>query len=161
MIRTLTPRSHRHGRPPIPPAAREAAWTMGPFRHLCLLILPVLILTACATTTNSDRAAAGDDRDVISGEYLRQTDATNVLEVIERVRPNWLVSRGTRSMRLETEIIVVLDETYFGGPETLRNFRPEEFRMIRYIDGATATSTFLGIGSRHVEAAIVLQTRDR
>ena len=159
MLRSLTQRSNQPGRPSVVPVAWPVSYPVARFRRFCWLLLPVLFLTACATTPSSDRA--GDDRDVIDGEYLRQTDATNVLEVIERVRPNWLVSRGARSMRLQTEIIVVLDETYFGGPETLRNFRPEEFRMIRYIDGATATSTFLGIGSRHVEAAIVLETRSR
>jgi hypothetical protein len=52
-----------------------------------------------------------------------------------------------------------VDGRYYGEVHTLRQFRPEDVMQVRYVDSATATATVRGIGSRHVEAAILVEMR--
>jgi hypothetical protein len=65
-----------------------------------------------------------------------------------------------RSTRLETVILVYYDGTRLGGVETLRDLSTENFRSIRVLDSATA-GQLPGLGSRHVERAIMISYRSR
>jgi hypothetical protein len=124
---------------------------------LCLLMVASLV--ACASGSSGERSSRDSSR--ISLQELEATRMQNMYDMIERERPRWLLSRPARSFHLDTEIVVAVDGRYYGGIESLREFAPETIREVRYMDGPTATATINGLGSRHVEAAIVLDTRRR
>jgi hypothetical protein len=123
-------------------------------RSLALGSLAVIAAACASGSSGSTR-----DADRISQEELDATLAANLYELVERERPRWLRGRSERSFRLETEIIVAIDGRFFGNVESLRQFGPGEVRELRYLDGPTATATLTGIGSRHVEGAILLEMR--
>jgi hypothetical protein len=113
-----------------------------------------LALGGCATSSGT---MAGD-RNLITEEELASTTATNVYEVIDRLRPLWLHSGGPRSIALETEIAVIVDGSYFGSLQALRTVSPQGVWRIRYIgDAAEAAAAMPRLTtSRVVEAAILI-----
>lgn len=88
------------------------------------------------------------------------TEATNLYEVIRRLRPRWLQVRSTRSFNMETLIAVLQNDMYLGGAETLKEMSPELAYEIRYMDGTRAANVIPGLMSgQHIEAAILVNTR--
>jgi hypothetical protein len=86
--------------------------------------------------------------------------ATNVYDVINRLRPRWLNVRGTRSFSMETEIVVFQDQMLLGGPDELKQLPPEIAYEIEYMDGSRAIAALPGLMSgRHIEAAIIVRGR--
>lgn len=100
----------------------------------------------------------GRDRNVISPEEIAASEARNAYELIQRLRPLWLQSRGDRSTRLETVIVVYQDNAMLGGIDTLEGIPIEMVRSVRALDSAEA-GRLPGLGSRHVERAIMILTR--
>lgn len=120
-----------------------------------LAVLPALLAgTACASA-----GGPGIDRDpkLITSEELRGQDSYTALEAIERLRPLWLRTTVERSGRLSTTVLVYQDGVHLGGVEALRDIAISTVREIRYLDSAEA-GRLPGLGSRHVEGAIVLVT---
>lgn len=85
-----------------------------------LLIAVTFPLASCAA-----RASSGSTTprcpNLITAAHLEeaQSDAQNLWEVIQRLRPNWLVSRAA-TMRERIDPVVYLDGTRFGEVESLR-----------------------------------------
>ena len=123
-----------------------------------LALFLVVPLLGCSLSAGSYDSP---EQDHIGADILQTTRATNLYELIERERPRWLIARGTRSINLPTEIVVALNGRYYGGVESLRRFTPEGVRTISYVDGSMAGARVTGVGSRHVEAAILLEMRRR
>ncbi len=126
---------------------------------VCLAIAATLVGTGCASSS----AGARDDRgnlDLITREQILETGATNLYDVVARLRPRWLQARSARSFNLETEIVVFQNEMLLGGPEALRQMSPEIAFELRYLDGTRATAQLPGLMSgRHIEGAILVSTR--
>lgn len=125
---------------------------MAPYRSLLLGL--ALALGGCATTSGT----MDGDRNLITADELSTTTATSLYEVIDRLRPLWLVTGGRRSIALETEIVVIIDGSYFGSHESLRGVSPQGVWQIRYIgDAAEAAAAMPRLtASRVVEAAILV-----
>jgi len=88
------------------------------------------------------------------------TDATNLYDVIRRLRPRWLQVRSTRSLNMETEIAVLQNDMYLGTSEVLKQMLPEMAYEIRYMEGARAATAIPGLmAGRHIEGAIIIMTR--
>ena len=117
-------------------------------------------LSACASTS---RGNADDSRsDLLTREQIMDTGATNLFDVVNRLRPRWLLVRTTRSFSMETEIVVFQNEMLLGGPEALRQLGPELAYEIQWMDGARASASLPGIMSgRHIVGAIIIRTRPR
>lgn len=126
---------------------------MTTFRITAVLGLAVS-LAGCAAASRG----GGYDRTVITAEEIEAADVRNAYELIERLRPLWLQSRGERSGNLETTILVYQDQVPLGGIETLQNIPIEIIHSVRALDAAAAMR-LPGLGSRHVERAIVIATR--
>jgi hypothetical protein len=61
---------------------------------------------------------------------------------------------------MTTGVVVYQDQSLLGDVDTLRQLGPSAAYELRYLDGATATSTLPGIGSgRHIAGAIIVHTR--
>ena len=115
-------------------------------------------LSACASTSTGN---AGDSRlDLLTREQILETRATNLFDVVNRLRPRWLQVRTTRSFNMETEIVVFQNEMLLGGPEALRQMGPEMAFEIEWMEGAKATASLPGLMSgRNVIGAIIVRTR--
>ena len=100
----------------------------------------------------------GRDRNVISPEEIAASEVRNAYELIQRLRPLWLQSRGDRSIRLETAIVVYQNDTMLGGIDVLENIPIEMVHSVRALSAAEA-GRLPGLGSRHVERAIMILTR--
>ena len=120
-------------------------------------------LLACALPLGLWSCASGSggpsrDPDLISTEEIEAADLRTAYEVVERLRPLWLRSRGDRSTHLTTEIVVYQDNTMLGDIETLRSVPIELVDVIRSLDAAEA-GRLAGLGSRHVERVIMIVTK--
>jgi hypothetical protein len=123
---------------------------------LWILILFLLLSWVSACASGPAAEGAGDPN-MISTQEVENAEVNNAYELIERLRPMWLRSRGGRSTRLETEIVVYLNRSMLGGPEALRDIPIEIVQSVRVMDAAEA-GRLPGLGSRHVERAILVET---
>ena len=125
------------------------------------LALSLAALAACAS--GGSRIARGGDPNVLERAEIERAEtmgARNAFEVVERLRPQWLLVRGERSINLETMIAVYQNNLPLGGPSTLRDIPLEVIESMRVLDSALA-GQLPGLGSRHVERAIVVRLRSR
>jgi hypothetical protein len=100
----------------------------------------------------------GGERNLITAREIESTEVSNAYGLIQRLRPLWLRSRGGRSTRLETEIVVYVNESMLGGIDALRDIPIEIVESVWALDSAEA-GRLPGLGSRHVERAIMVVTR--
>ncbi|HYD51204.1 MAG TPA: hypothetical protein VEA99_01205 [Gemmatimonadaceae bacterium] len=121
------------------------------------LPLALAALSACASggsTTATPRRSA----DLITAEELAQTDTPNLLYAVQRLRPNWLRSRGQVSINTPGagEPVVYIDDTRLGAIGTLEQIIPSEVREVRRLNAAEATNRY---GTGHAGGAIVVRRR--
>jgi hypothetical protein len=132
-------------------------------RLVCRGIAVVAVLASafavgCASTGTG--SGDGRDMDILTREEILGAEATNLYDVIRRLRPRWLQVRSTRSLNMETEIAVLQNDMYLGSVDELREMTPELAYEIRYLDGVRAAAAIPGLTSgRHIEGAIIISTR--
>lgn len=98
------------------------------------------------------------DRDLITQEEIAALDVNTAYEVIERLRPRWLRVRASRSHNRPTEVVVLVDNLRLEGIQSLWDVDAPTIASIRWLDSAQA-GQLPGLGSRHVEGAILIETR--
>ncbi len=128
-----------------------------PHRGVVVALLSLGALWGCASTK---AGTEGSRTDVIDREAIMGAAATNLFQVVSRLRPQWLNVRTTQSFGLETEIVVYQNDMLLGGPDALRQIGPELAYELRWVDGVRATSELPGLSSgRHIAGAIIISTR--
>jgi hypothetical protein len=107
-------------------------------RHTVLLL--VLLLGACA----SAGGGAEGTRNVLSQAEIEDVELAWTYEAVLRLRPEWLRTRGHRSMTQTETVgaIVYLDGVRLGGLNALRSVRTADVREIRYLTASEATTRF-------------------
>lgn len=121
------------------------------FRALPLLLMMV---TACgagaATGSRSSMVITSDELDAIT--------VPTVYEAVERLRPQFLRSRGASSVRSPqpTIPVVYVAGVRYGGPDSLRQLRTSDVREIRYLNASDATTRY---GTDHAGGAIIVTLR--
>ena len=129
-------------------------------RHKAILWVILLAVTASACAElGGRRNMSARDQSLITSQELSRLNVNNAYDAVLQLRPTWLSSGGPRSSRLPTEIVVAQNNAYFGPVSSLRTFEIESVRELRYMDSAQAGAFLSGLGSRHVEAAIVVVVR--
>ncbi|MGD8362546.1 MAG: hypothetical protein PVJ04_14055 [Gemmatimonadota bacterium] len=133
-------------------AARTGTLALG----LLLASIPIL---GCASTGGQSGGESVDPNRLTREEILG-AEATNLYEVVQRLRPRWLVVRSQRSFNMETEIVVFQNDMDLGGPDALRQMTPELAFEIEYLEGTRAATALPGLMSgRHIQGAIIVRTR--
>lgn len=122
-------------------------------KRLLLAALALLLLSACATGPTS---RTGRQHDLITAAEIEAANVSNLYQLVERLRPRWLDVRSRQSFTAQTAIVVYQGQTLLGGVEMLRQLGKDGARQLRYLDGPTASATLPGLGSRQVEAAIIV-----
>ena len=130
---------------------------------LTLGIAVALLAVSCASSGSSQSdtntpAPASRNRSVITPEELKESTARDAHHAIQLLRPEWLRSRGSASMRdpSPASVTVYVDGQRYGGPSTLEQFRLGSFKELRYYNGSEATSRW---GTGHAGGVIYLTTR--
>lgn len=143
-------RSGRH-RDQIPMRATAAPAVMA-------ALTLALVGAACAGTPAGGTSPR--NRNLISLEEIeqaREDGVRDLYELIDRIRPRWLLGRNARSLQLQTVIAVYHHEALLGGIDALRGYPLVSVTSIRWLDAAQAM-LLPGAGSTHVEGAIVIST---
>lgn len=117
-----------------------------------------VLMTACASAAAGSHSSGRRDR--LTRDEIMSVDVTNLYDVVNRLRPQWLevAQRGDRSFGLQTNVVVFQNQTYLGTVDVLRQLSPESAYELDWLDGTTASNTLPGLGSQHVAGAIVIKT---
>lgn len=75
---------------------------------------------------------------ILREEFLT-LNASNLFDVVQRFRPQWLRPRGTDSINNPTSVQVYLDNQRLGGVESLRQISPVTVQTVRHFDGIEAS----------------------
>ena len=122
-----------------------------------LLLLPLalaLVAAGCASSTggSSSRGSAN----VLDRETLASLERLTVYQAVQRLRPQWLSTRGADSFYSDNSVQVYVDDARVGGVEELRRYSTLEVDEVRFLDSRQATTRF-GLG--HPSGAIMVRTR--
>ena len=139
-----------------------------------VVLVAVLASAACASSgtggggggggsgLGSGTASARIERDVIAEAEIstRASDAANALQVIQKLRPQMLRTRGLASPMDRTgETVqprVYVDNIDYGNLSTLSNVNASQIREIRYINSRDATTSW---GTGHMGGVILILTK--
>ena len=122
------------------------------------LLVPAISL-GCASTGG---AGGGEKErpDLLTREQIMAVEATNLFDVVRRLRPRWVTIRANRSFNMQTEIAVVQNDVYLGPVEILKEISPETAYQLQYLEGTRAATAIPGLMTdRHIEGAIVISSR--
>jgi len=100
---------------------------------------------------------------VISAEEIAGSSGSNAYEIIQRLRPNFLRTRGavhgmpgaTNAVEM-VDLVVYLNENRLGGSDQLRQIATTDIREIRYFNSSEATTKW---GTGHSAGAIQVVSR--
>jgi hypothetical protein len=115
------------------------------------------LLAACAGASkrgHSDHA----NRTSLSYEQLSGTNSENLYDAIEKLRPDWLSSRGPTSVTnpAPTVVSVFMNGTMLGKADYLREMHVLDVSEVRFWDAGQATVRF---GNGHPRGVIELMRR--
>ena len=99
---------------------------------------------ACASGGATGNAPPIADRNIITQSELELAVGTNLYQVIEKLRPNFLRSRGPTSINTPGEEypVVFVDGRKYGDIGSLRSLIPSQVTQVRYYDAASAAAQF-------------------
>ena len=121
------------------------------------LVLLFLLSGGCGTRT-ANTGSGRADRNLITMEQMRERRFTNAYEAVQALHANWLQTKGTDSFNSPSQVQVYVDDTRYGGVETLRTITTNSISYIRYYDGIAATGRW---GIDHGQGVIFVSTRPR
>jgi hypothetical protein len=128
--------------------------------RLLILVGLALLLNSC--TPSSGGTKAPSTRDVLTADEIATTGAITAYDAITLKRPNFLKSRGPKSVmgmhdeRSTQYPSVYMNGMFYGGIEKLRDILVQDVKEIRYLDPASANLQF-GLGN--TAGAILVTTR--
>jgi len=123
-----------------------------------LLALCMFALAACHAQTPG--SSHGSLRNVITQEEIDASTATNLYDLIARLRGDYLKDRGKISIKtnMRERAVVFLNDQEYGILETLRNIPPGRVSEIRYYSGIDAVNMF---GSQYGGGIVMLISRNQ
>ena len=106
----------------------------------------VWLVTACAHPS-AGSSAPSTGGNVVTQQQLAATNAQSVYDALQKLRPEWLSSRGPTSVTDDTPAVasVYMNGTMLGKADYLREMRPLDVTEIRYWDAGQASARF-GMG---------------
>ena len=115
-----------------------------------------LLILACSPPRLGPGAVS--DTQLITEEEIEASRGTNALEVIRKVRGNFLTYRGETSVRGQSKPYptVYLDDQQFGPIESLRSIPASQISTIRLYRSWEATTKF---GAHNMGGVIAINTK--
>lgn len=115
------------------------------------LLVLATAMAACSSNPSGDTPSR--QRDLITAEEIAAINVATAFDVVRQLRPEFLRSRGTMSLR-ETGgeyAVVYMNGMRMGGPEQLHQIRASDVETIRYISATDATTRW---GTGHTGGVI-------
>ena len=111
-----------------------------------IYLLALASVVACASS-KSDRASPnlGSDRNVITEEEIRSVPASNLYELVSKLRPQMLRAHGQSTLGGSTASdfpVVYVDGRNYGDIASLRSLIPSQVSLVRYYDATNAAGKF-------------------
>ena len=110
-------------------------------------------IAACASGGAGASSTSGPQRSrtQITAAEIKATNATTLYEVVERLHPEWLSSRGPKTLggatgQIDTGVQVYIDTQAAGTVEVLRQFPITSAALLKYYSAADAQTRF-GLGN--------------
>lgn len=114
--------------------------------------------SSTATTTTTRRSP-----DLITSDEIATSGASSALDVVTRLRPNWMRNPGAASIAggstTSQMIAVFMDGQRFGDITSLRMVSASGIKSMQWLDAARAQTVLSGLGSDPISGAIVIKTR--
>lgn len=112
-------------------------------------------MTACASSGAG--AIPGRRSDVLTAEEMATSPARDALEAVRQLRPTWLRTHGSQSFGEGDPPVpmVYVSRQQYGTADSLRDFRVEHVRELRYLSPTEATTVY-GTGHRGGVIEVVL-----
>jgi hypothetical protein len=106
-----------------------------------------LALTLGGCASGGTRTRSSSSSTILTQEQLASANSDNLYDVISKLRPEWLTSRGTTSATdmTPTSVDVYMNGTMLGKAEYLREMRLSDVTQVRYWDAGQASARF-GMG---------------
>ncbi|TVR64274.1 MAG: hypothetical protein EA422_07145 [Gemmatimonadales bacterium] len=127
---------------------------------LALFLLPLLSTVGCASSGDADRDRPTAARNAITLEMIDDIAASvqDAYSVVDRLRPQWLRSRGSMSIRNPQPVypVVYVDGQRFGELDSLRTLGVQSLSSLQFISAPQATTRY---GTGHAGGAILVVTR--
>ena len=141
-------------------------------RRISTLVVSLALVAGCASAGGG---AGGKtvDRNVITADEIHGSSATNAYDVVARLRPQFLRTRGTiptggmtsrndagstqeGQLAGTVQIAVYLDDTVLGSLDALKQIEAASIQEIRYYNASDATTKW---GAGNSAGAIQVITR--
>ena len=122
-----------------------------------LLAIVSAVVVACAT--HSAPLTAASDPSMISASEIDSAHQTTAYELIRKLRPQFLLSRGKLSLLLSEPAAlprIYVDDQYYGEASTLRSIMAETIESVRFYSAAAAQYKY---GHDNAAGVIALVTK--
>jgi hypothetical protein len=120
----------------------------------------VFVALACGSAPTPVVTGAPGHRDVIYAAEIESTNTAGmtVYDLVARLRPEYLRSRGVNSIRDTTPptAIVYLDGTRYGSLDQMKSLSADRVLQIQYLSASSAQTRF---GLDHTGGAILITSK--
>ena len=126
-------------------------------------VATAMIALAAGCASSAGVAPSKQNQNLISSDEITQSSAANAYDLIQRLRPNYLRTRGAvhgtpnGATKIEpVDLVVYLNENRLGNSDQLRQISTSEIREIRYFNASEATTKW---GTGHSAGAVQVMSR--
>ena len=125
-----------------------------------LFVLGAAAVMACASAGGGGGGTTIDANspNIITGDQIAASAQTNAYDVVSRLRPNFLKSRGRTTVYGQGSdyATVFLDGQSYGDLSSMRNIAASQISSIHFIRGTDAVTTY---GMQYGAGVIDIRTR--
>jgi TonB-dependent Receptor Plug Domain len=121
-------------------------------------VLVAAAVMACANAGVGGTPVDAGNPNIITAAQIAASQQTNAYDVVSRLRPNFLKSRGRTTVYAQGSdyATVFLDGQSFGDLSSLRNISVAQIRSIQFIRGTDAVTTY---GMQYGAGVIDIRTK--
>lgn len=122
------------------------------------LVLGAAAVMACASAGPGTTSVDANNPNVITADQIAASHQTNAYDVVSKLRPNFLKSRGRTTVYAQGSDYpaVFLDEQSFGDLSVLRNIAASQISSIHFIRGTDAVTLY---GMQYGAGVIDIRTK--
>ena len=120
-----------------------------------------LALTGCSTMGAPIPVAERGAAHQLTGEEVLHANYQNLYDAVQALRPLWLRTRSSGTLRNPAEVQVYVDNVHVGGVDALRRMQTTGIKEIRYLDAASAATRYPRVVHAGVIVVMTGQSADR
>jgi hypothetical protein len=123
-----------------------------------LSILAAATVMACASAGGGGTTLDANSPNIITSDQIAASAQTNAYDVVSRLRPNFLKSRGRTTVYGQGSdyATVFLDGQSYGDLSSMRNIAASQISSIHFIRGTDAVTTY---GMQYGAGVIDIRTK--